>query len=137
MRFRIHPELTAFDINRAASWYEEKLGLRPSKHGGESITTDMRPGDFDSELLYETPTARFGIYESSHAGNNHATAARLVVEDFDEAFAELLERGVVFEDYDFGEDFYTVDGILTSPDGEKTCWFKDSEGNILAMGSSD
>jgi len=28
------------------------------------------------------------------------------------------------------------DGVLVSPDGEKTAWFKDSEGNILAIGSS-
>lgn len=28
-------------------------------------------------------------------------------------------------------------GVLISPDGEKTAWFKDSEGNILAIGSSD
>ena len=44
--------------------------------------------------------------------------------------------GVVFEEYDLGEDFRTVDGILVSTDGEKTSWFKDSEGNILAVGSS-
>jgi hypothetical protein len=49
----------------------------------------------------------------------------------------LLSKGVVFEDYDFGEDFRTVDGVLVSPDGEKTAWFKDPEGNILALGSSD
>ena len=44
--------------------------------------------------------------------------------------------GSIFEDYDLGDDFRTVDGILHSPDGEKTSWFKDSEGNILALGSS-
>jgi hypothetical protein len=26
--------------------------------------------------------------------------------------------------------------MLVSPDGEKTAWFKDSEGNILALGST-
>ena len=59
-----------------------------------------------------------------------------VVEDFDSVRAELLSRGVTFEDYDLGEDFRTENGILHSPDGEKTSWFKDSEGNILALGSS-
>ena len=49
---------------------------------------------------------------------------------------ELASRGVVLEDFDLGPDFRTVDGILHSPDGEKTSWFKDSEGNILALGSS-
>jgi hypothetical protein len=27
----------------------------------------------------------------------------------------------------------TVDGVISSPDGEKAAWFKDSEGNILAL----
>lgn len=133
----MYPELTAFDINRAARWYQEKLGLEPVMHGGEAIRPGEMPEVFDSQLLYDTGTARFGVYESQHAGKNHATAARLVTSDFETAFAELRTRGVVFEDYDFGDDFRTVDGILTSPDGERTCWFKDSEGNILALGSSD
>ena len=59
-----------------------------------------------------------------------------MVDDFDSARAELLTRGVVFEEYDFGDDFRTVAGVLLSADGEKTSWFKDSEGNILALGSS-
>ena len=132
----MYPELTASDINRAARWYREKLGLEPVEHGGEPIPPGAMPETFDSQLLYDTGKAIFGIYESQHAGNNHATAARLVTSDFDEAFAELKGRGVVFEDYDMGDDFRTVDGVLTSPDGERTCWFKDSEGNILALGSS-
>lgn len=132
--FTIFPELTATDINRAARWYKEKMGLEPVLHGNEPIP----PGtdQFDSQLLYDTGTARFGIYESWAAGRNEATAARIVVSDFDDAFAKLKANGVVFEDYDFGDDFKTVDGVLVSPDGEKTAWFKDSEGNILAIGST-
>ncbi len=57
----------------------------------------------------------------------------LVVNDFDEALAEMRSRGVVFEDYDFGDDFRTVDGVLEGPDGEKVAWFKDSEANILGL----
>lgn len=134
MDFTIYPELPASDINRAARWYREKMGLEPVLHGNEPVP----PGTthFDSQLLYDTGKARFGVYESWVAGRNEATAARLVVEDFDAAFAELRGNGVVFEDYDFGDDFRTVDGVLVSPDGEKTAWFKDSEGNILAIGSS-
>lgn len=133
MRFTIYPELPATDINRAARWYREKLGLDPTLHGNEPV----EPGtvEFESELLYDTGTARFGVYESWAAGRNEATAARIVVDDFDAAFAELESNGVVFEDYDYGDEFRTVDGILISPDGEKTAWFKDSEGNILAIGS--
>jgi catechol 2,3-dioxygenase-like lactoylglutathione lyase family enzyme len=133
IRFTIYPELPATDINRAARFYREKLGLEPVLCGNEPIPAGTT--EFDSELFYDTGTAQFGVYESWAAGRNEATAARLVVEDFDSAFAELRGNGVVFEDYDYGDDFRTVDGVLVSPDGEKTAWFKDSEGNILAIGS--
>jgi len=86
-------------------------------------------------LIYEVGGTQFGVYPSDNAGTNKATAVRLIVGDFDAARAELLSKGVTFEDYDLGDDFRTVDGVLVSPDGEKTSWFKDSQGNILALGS--
>jgi hypothetical protein len=44
----------------------------------------------------------------------------------------LKENGVVFEEYDM-PGFKTVDGIAEI-DGERGAWFKDSEGNLLAIG---
>ncbi len=134
MEFTIHPELPAVDIHRARAWYKEKLGLEPI--GAEPD---------DEELLYNTGTAKFGVYLSAHAGKNLATAARLVTNDFDAVYAELKANGVVFEVYPIEGNFssgegsqpYWDDAALVSPDGEKTAWFKDSEGNILAIGSSD
>jgi hypothetical protein len=133
MQFRIRPELPASDINRAWRWYKEKLGVDPVLHGNEPIEGELT--EVFSELLYDTGTAMFGVYQSDNAGTNKATAARLIVDDFDGVFSTLKARGVVFEDYDFGDDFRTIDGVLISPDGEKTAWFKDSEGNILGLGS--
>ena len=44
---------------------------------------------------------------------------------------ELRGKGVKFEEYDF-PGLKTVNGIATM--GElKTAWFRDSEGNILAL----
>ena len=134
MDFTIHPELPAVDIARARAWYRDKLGLEP---------VDAEPDD--DELLYDTGTAKFGVYESPHAGNNLATAARLVTTDFDRVHAELRANGVEFEWFPIDGNFnepgleqpYWDDGALVFPDGEKTCWFKDSEGNLLALGSSD
>lgn len=123
MEFTLKFELAASDVARARAWYSEKLGLEP-------INPD------DTELIYHAGGTQFGIYPSENAGTNQATAARFIVTDFDAVRADLLSKGVAFEDYDFGDDFRTVDGILVSPDGEKTSWFKDSEGNILALGSS-
>ena len=57
-----------------------------------------------------------------------------MVDDFAAAWPTWA-RGP-FEDYDFGEDFRTVDGIVTLPNGRKGAWFKDSKGNILGISKS-
>ena len=50
---------------------------------------------------------------------------------FYEENAELKSKGVKFEEYDM-PGLKTIDGIATGG-GAKTAWFKDSEGNILAV----
>ena len=44
---------------------------------------------------------------------------------------DLKSRGVVFEEYDM-PGIKTVNSIATAG-GAKTAWFRDSEGNILAI----
>jgi len=129
------PQLAASDVARARDWYREKLGVEPVLANQEPYRSGQAI-DVDTELFYDTGSAKFSVYRSDNAGTNLATAVRLIVDDFDAAHAELARRGVAFEEYDLDEEFRTVDGVLVSPDGERTCWFKDSEGNILAMGSS-
>lgn len=144
MEFTTITQLPASDLVRARAWYKEKLGLNPVREGGEPFDADQ----FDMEtfhygLDYETGATKFSLYETQHAGRNLATAMRLVTADFDALHAHLLSKGVVFEIYDIEENFHEPDGTpyfdngaLISPDGEKTAWFKDSEDNILAIGSS-
>ena len=45
--------------------------------------------------------------------------------------AELKAKGVTFEEYD-APGFKTVDSIATGG-GAMTAWFKDPEGNIMAI----
>lgn len=118
----VNAVLPAADIGRAKKWYSEKLGLEP-------VVDD----EFGVE--YETGGVRFGLYPSEFAGTNKATAAGLRVDDVDAAVAQLKENGVTFEEVDFGEMGKTVDGMITAPDGRKAAWFKDSEGNIFAVGN--
>jgi hypothetical protein len=54
-----------------------------------------------------------------------------VVDDVEKAVAEMRDRGVVFEEYDF-PGLKTVNGIAEIQ-GEKGAWFKDPDGNILAV----
>ncbi len=116
VQFRV--TLPAADMDRAKAWYEEKLGLRP-----------VEEVEFDG-AWYETGGTPFLLYPSEFAGSNKATAASFSFEDFDAAIASLRSRGVAFAEFDF-EDFKTVEGVLTLPDGRKGAWFEDSEGNIL------
>jgi hypothetical protein len=63
--------------------------------------------------------------------------------DLEKAIAELGERGVIFEEYDV-PGLKTVHGIAEVEGnypskggvGEKAAWFKDSEGNLLAVGQA-
>lgn len=117
----LEPSLPASNMDRAKKWYSEKLGLEPE--------TDDMVG-----ARYSTGGARFLLYPSEFAGTNQATAAGFSVENFDEVVAELRARGVEFEHVDLGEFGSTVDGVLSDPEGTmKAAWFKDSEGNILAL----
>ena len=50
---------------------------------------------------------------------------------------ELQSKGVILEDYDLpGIGLKTVNGIA-EVEGTKAAWFKDSEGNIIGVGSSE
>jgi predicted enzyme related to lactoylglutathione lyase len=71
------------------------------------------------------------MYPSPGAGTSKASTAFWAVDDVAAEVAELKARGVVFEEYDF-PGLKTVNGIATGG-GAKTAWFKDSEGNILAV----
>lgn len=118
----LHATLPASDMERAKKWYSEKLGLEPK-------TEDEFGG-----ARYETGGFEFLLYPSEFAGTNKATAAGFTVEDFDDVIDDLRAKGVEFEEVDFGEMGKTIDGVVASPDGSmKGAWFKDSEGNILAL----
>jgi hypothetical protein len=54
-----------------------------------------------------------------------------VTDDLDGEMATLRERGVVFEDYDV-PGLKTTNGVAEM-DGERTAWFRDSEGNFICL----
>ena len=62
------------------------------------------------------------------------------VDDIEATVRGLRPRGVKFEEYDL-PDLRTVDGIAeitwnypTKGTGERSAWFRDSEGNLLGIG---
>lgn len=117
----IHPSLATKDLAKARAWYADKLGWEP---------TIEPPGI----LVYELDGTRsaFTLFETPFAGTARNTVMNWVVPDVRATVSRLRERGVAFEDYDFGE-FKTVDGIMEAPDGFQNAWFKDLDGNIVGV----
>jgi catechol 2,3-dioxygenase-like lactoylglutathione lyase family enzyme len=116
----ITPMLAASNLDRARTWYAEKLGLEPYRA-------------YDGELLvYRSGRTHLSIYATESAGTAKNTVAEWHVDDLRAEVAALRARGVVFEEYDFGSA-RTVDGIMADRDGSLNAWFTDSEGSILGL----
>lgn len=117
----VTPTLPAIDIARAKKFYTEVLGLKEVPTEGHMNAAMFACGNGTNLFMYQRPP--------SHAEH---TLANFDVTDLDAEMAELRGRGVVFEEYDF-PGLKTENGVATS-DGYKSAWFKDTEGNILALG---
>ncbi len=112
--------LPASDMGRARKFYEETLGLE---------LVEETPGG----VTYKVGTSQLFVYPSEFAGTNQATAANFEVDDIEAAVADLRGSGVTFEQYDF-PGLKTDENGIAEMDGERGAWFKDPEGNILAVG---
>jgi catechol 2,3-dioxygenase-like lactoylglutathione lyase family enzyme len=124
---RVAPRLPAQDLERARAFYAEKLGLEP---------TEERPGG----LRYQLGDGEFVLFQSAGATSGEHTQMAIEVEDLESTVAELRNRGVVFEEYDF-PGLSTTDGIAdiegnypSKGSGERGAWFRDSEGNMIGLG---
>ena len=118
-KFPMYAYIPVKDVERARRFYEETLGFKPKREqaGGVLYEFGGRTGCF----LYPTP----------NAGTSKASQAFWQVDDVEREVAELKARGVKFEEYDM-PGMKTVGSIL-SAGGAKAAWFKDSEGNIMAV----
>jgi predicted enzyme related to lactoylglutathione lyase len=115
----IVPYIPVADVARARKFYEEKVGLTPRE-------------EYAGGVIYECGGGSWVfMYPSAGAGTSKASTAFWTVEDVVKEVADLKARGVVFEEYDM-PNLKTVNSIATGG-GARTAWFKDSEGNILAV----
>ncbi len=110
--------LPAADYDRAKGFYGGTLGL-------STVMED--PGG----VLYKAGSAHVFVYPSEFAGTNKATAATFIVADAVATVEELRGKGITFEEYD-QPGLKTENGIAEIG-GVKGAWFKDTEGNILAL----
>jgi predicted enzyme related to lactoylglutathione lyase len=107
------------DVNRARKFYEEKLGFKPRQQTPGGVIYEF--ADHTACFLYPTP----------NAGTSKASQAYWQVDDVEREVNELKSRGVMFENYDV-PGMKTENSIATAG-GAKAAWFKDTEGNILAV----
>jgi predicted enzyme related to lactoylglutathione lyase len=111
--------LPATDLKRAKEFYTQKLGLKQSNNMPDGNLM-FEAGMGTMLMLYKRPPVKV---EHTQAG--------FKVNNLEETVKELRGKGVKFEDYDM-PGLKTVTGIMS--DGKmKAAWFKDSEGNILAI----
>ena len=119
--FPVYAVLPCSDLDRARTWYEDKLGLTPD------------PEDTPGSGWYRCADGTwFILTTSSYAGTAEYTAAGFTVRDIESVMDDLRTRGVDFLEYDFGEMGKTHEGLMTMGP-YKAAWFQDSEGNIIEL----
>ena len=104
------------NVARARKFYEGTLGLRPKT-------------EYAGGVIYECGGAEVFMYPTPNAGTSKASQAFWQVADVEAEVADLKARGVKFEEYDFPG----MKNSIVTAGGAKTAWFKDTEGNVLAV----
>src|SRR3989442_15020139 len=108
------------DLARAKAFYKDKLGLTPSREAEGAVFYE---GNDDSGLL---------LFPTGGRPSGQHTQMAWIVNDIAATVAELRRRAARSEEYDF-PGLKTIDGIANLG-YEKAAWFRDSEGNLLALG---
>jgi catechol 2,3-dioxygenase-like lactoylglutathione lyase family enzyme len=111
------------DLARAREFYEGKLGLSGGKDQADGGHTYPSGGG-----------AYIHVYPSpGNAGASGATLAAWMVDDVEGAVDELIASGVTFEQY--GDPLSTDEKGIARLGGSEIAWFRDPDGNILAVES--
>ena len=107
------------NLKSAMKFYEGGLGFKAVHTEG------------DQAITYKSGKSQFLVYSSQFAGTNKATAATWSVADVESVVKELKAKGIAFEHYDFPG--VTRKGDVHIAGNLKNAWFKDPDGNILAI----
>ena len=115
------PTIAVKNLPAARKFYEGTLGLKPVHTEGEEAVS------------YKSGNSEVLVYHSQYAGTNKATAATWMVDDVESLVKDLRTKGVAFEHYDLPG--MTRKGDVHVAGKMKAAWFKDPDGNILALTS--
>jgi catechol 2,3-dioxygenase-like lactoylglutathione lyase family enzyme len=120
--FEAAPNLAVKDLAVAKDFYEGKLGLKAIHNEAGQV------------LVYETGGTKIFVYLSQFAGTNKATAMTWMVGgELEKTVKSLKEKGVTFEHYDMPG--MQRNGDIHGEGNMRIAWFKDPDGNILALTS--
>ncbi len=114
-----HATIAVKNLTAARKFYEGTLGLKVVHTEGKEA------------VAYKSGNSQVLVYHSQYAGTNKATAATWLVADVDSLAKELKAKGVKFEHYDMPG--MTLKGDVHVAGKMKNAWFKDPDGNILAL----
>ena len=121
---KVHPTLPVTDITRAKKFYSDTLGLKL-----------IDEGETPGHIAYDAGEGTFlMVYFRPSPPTSDSTSAAFSVDDVETAVQELKNRGVKFEVYDLpGVEW---NGEIASLGDMKAAWFKDPDGNILAVSTA-
>jgi len=118
---RISAVLVSTDLDASQKFYEDSVGLT------------LSPETIKNHLLFDCGDGTtLLIYGRSNGNSADHTQVRFWSTDVAKDVADLVSRGIEFEEYDMGT-FKTVDHVVTTPGIGRSAWFKDPDGNTIAI----
>jgi predicted enzyme related to lactoylglutathione lyase len=113
------PTIPVTDLERAAPFYRDVLGLRVIEESPFAIRFSAGEG------------SQLSVYKRPQIERGH-TVAHFEVADIEAAVAEIQLRGGVFEEYS-GGPLTTVNGIAPMGPVSRGAWIKDPDGNVIGL----
>jgi len=118
---RISAVLVSTDLEQSQAFYQNKVGL--------TLSTDTIKNHLVFDCGAGTSLLIYGRGSGTKADH---TQVRFWSTDIGKDVAEFVGRGIEFEEYDSGL-FKTVDHVVTSAGIGRSAWFKDPDGNTIAL----
>lgn len=119
----VYASIPVRDIEKARKFYEDTLGMKAF------VTLD------EALLQYESGDSKVFLYRSPLSGMMGVTVATWVIDhNIEGVISHLRDRGIIFEHMD-NENMPRLSrqGDLHIIDNIRTAWFKDPDGNLLAL----